>query len=229
MNKQIFKFQIESHISLFHNKSMHLSKYLEDFINGQDDLKFKNHLDPNYQYQQDIKMIFEKSEELKREEKIFKSKLPQIVNNAIIVSSFSLFEYCYKKLANTVWIHWENKGTKNIEWNSIDDYKTTIYNITNYNFNHLEGYWGKICSFRRIRNLIVHHGSTVRRNVRKRIEKQPDYDHLKKHKKIKLSEETGYFTIRDPSIVNDFFDNANKYLKGISKIFNENVYPNIKG
>ncbi|MDR9409147.1 MAG: hypothetical protein RI573_09910 [Balneolaceae bacterium] len=88
----------------------------------------------------------------------------------------------------------------------------------------LNGYWGEINSVRKIRNLIVHHGSTVRKDMNKIIKRQPDYKLLKNYKKINLSEETGYFTITDPSIIDDFFYNANTYLDGLYEIIRENNF-----
>jgi|GEM_PF-6950217 len=216
------EFQVKSHVYTFQKNSQVFTKYLYNSLDDQEEIISEKSYDPETQFQQDLKIRF--SNEDKKEEEYYKHKLPHIINNSTIISSFSLFEYYFKKLANSVRIRWPKKSSYDCKWRRIDDYKNTIYDITKYNYDNLNGYWGEINSVRKIRNLIVHHGSTVRKEVDRRIKDQPDYQLLKNHNKINLSEETGYFTIKDSSIVNDFFDNANKYLFGIYNIFQENKF-----
>lgn len=216
------EFQVKSHIYTFKKNSQLFTKYLYNSLADQDENISEKSYDPEVQFLQDLKILFSTEDE--KEEEYYRLKLPHLINNSTIISSFSLFEYYFKKLANSVRIHWPNKTSYDCKWRNIDDYQNTIYHVTKYNFDYLNGYWGEISSTRKIRNLIVHHGSTIRKDVKRNIKDQPDYQHLKCHNKINLSEETGYFTIKDSSIVDDFFDNANKYLFGIYEIFQENKF-----
>jgi hypothetical protein len=224
MNK--LEFQLQSHIYTFKKNSQAFTRYLSDSLINQDERIIEKTYDPDIQFRLDLKILF--STENGKEEKYYNLKLPHIISNSILISSFSLFEYYFKRLANTVRIRWPKNNSYNCKWKNINYYKDTIYNITKYNYDSLNGFWGEINSARKIRNLLVHHGSTVRMDVNKKIKDQPDYRHLKNHKKINLSDETGYFTITDPSIIDDFFHNANKYLDGVYEIIQKNDFGRVE-
>ncbi len=113
---------------------------------------------------------------------------------------FGLIEYCrlldnYKK---------EGKKIEKYKETGINKAKVFLMNAFDINLES-DINWDEINKYRRLRNLIVHHGSNIIRKPNKSIEEQPDYQIISSMTDIDITS-AGYVFIKKIDHINNLLD-----------------------
>ena len=146
-------------------------------------------------------------------------QFPKVINNSIFVSTFSFMEAKLIHIINLLddFLELKIKLFDLAGNNTIDKCHKYFSKVANINLELLKNEFDKIKDFQKIRNLIVHNDSNVKKRRDKKIEEQSMYNYIIGEPRIKLDTFSGYFIINDYKYIDEFLDIVSRLLSGIIK------------
>lgn len=164
---------------------------------------------------------------------MYDSKYVELANNGALVNAYSFFEYQLKGIHRNLDRFVVNKkGThkKLSQLSYAENLQMGISAITGLDLSPLDTTWKKLDKYRKIRNLIVHNGSSVNEeeyslSSKKNIDNR---NLVSSFPEIRLDNSNGDFYIIDEKLIVDYLDLVAAYFKGLLGILNKLADSDIK-
>lgn len=156
---------------------------------------------------------------------IYDSKYIELANNGMLVNAYSFFEHQLKDISRmfdrflTVKVGtYRNQPSLSYAENTCNE----IAAMTGLDLSNLQPVYDKIDEYRKIRNLMVHNGSSLIETIGTALISQRNYSLVSsKQPEISINPNNGDFYVVDKQFVLDFLDLVENYLTEIIKKFEQ--------
>ena len=145
---------------------------------------------------------------------------PKVINNSLFVTSFSFLESRLVQIIDLIENHLKLKI-------KLEDFagNTTIYRCNKYLSKVVEVELGELeCdeymelnNYQKIRNLIVHNNSSIKKRKDRKIEEQSMYGYVQREKMLSLDKQSGIFIINDYRYIDNFLNLVSRIISKIIK------------
>jgi hypothetical protein len=137
--------------------------------------------------------------------------------HSLFISAYSFFEHSLKKLAEIVALQSNISKRKVFNFEKVHQYFSYLTNDIGLDRKEILGTWDQMNIYRDIRNSIMHHNSSIGKNITSRT-----YQFLKEDERIEFIEPSG-FRIKNEMLIMDLIASSREIMMHLIDQFDEKI------